>query len=94
MRSAYELIPTPLQAAAQTGSPEIARLLLDGNADPNRRYTGGETALYYAAQAGRIDVVSALLDAGADPALIGPEGTPADIATRAGYKEIAQLLAQ
>lgn len=61
--SSYEI---PLLSAAQSGSAECVRLILDAGADPNTQDQHGHTAL---SLAGSADVVRELIRAGADPLL-------------------------
>jgi ankyrin repeat protein len=88
--------------------PSLIRLLLDHGANPDfmthsealdPRYMGmrkyGETALTVAARKGFSIVVQDLLDHGADPALPREDGAlPADIARKAGFPKLAELLIQ
>jgi len=57
---------TALGIAADTGSVEIVRALLDAGAEVDAKQPGWRTPLMIAAMAGRADVVRMLLDAGAD----------------------------
>ena len=53
---------TPLYAAALTGLLDIAQLLLDAKANPNRGLRDGTTPLVATAHSGRVDVVRLLLE--------------------------------
>ncbi|HMQ29643.1 MAG TPA: ankyrin repeat domain-containing protein [Chloroflexaceae bacterium] len=67
----------PLPYALWRGEPEIARLLVEGGADPNVRSPKGEPALILAASAGHVELVRALLAHGADPNISMPSGETA-----------------
>ena len=51
--------------AAKYGHEEVARLLLDGGADPNKANRHGRTALHLAARGGHTSIVKTLIDGGA-----------------------------
>jgi ankyrin repeat protein len=57
---------TPLALAAANGNAAVVASLLNGGADPNGAWPGGETVLMSAARAGRLDAVRLLLSHGAD----------------------------
>jgi hypothetical protein len=57
---------TPITIVAAGGSPELLRLLLRYNGDPNSSNEIGETALMLAAMNGRMDNIKVLLNNGAD----------------------------
>ena len=57
---------TPLHAAIYHNHPDIARLLIEGGADPEARSGDDQTALYMASPRGHADVVRLLIDSGAD----------------------------
>jgi len=59
----------PLAAAANGGSAEIVRMLLDYGCNPNLQGEFQRTALWRAAFSGNAEVAEILLQAGADPAL-------------------------
>lgn len=75
--SSYD--PTPLMSAAESGSENAARMLLQAGANPNYRGEDGETALARAARPGyvapdrQVRMVRLLIDAGASLDLLGPE---------------------
>ncbi len=57
---------TPLHLAARNGGTDVARVLLDGGADPNRFTTTGVTAAHFAADADAADVIRLLAARGAN----------------------------
>ena len=57
--------PTPLCEASAYGHTEVARLLLQNGADPEKTDTSGLTPLYWASIGGHKGVTELLLDAGA-----------------------------
>jgi ankyrin repeat protein len=57
---------TPLMSAATFSQPEIAKVLIDANADLSVKNNDGSTALHTAAFFGRIEIVQLLIDAKAD----------------------------
>jgi len=54
-----------LMEAAEGGSVEVVKFLMEKGADPNEKGTHGGTPLHEAARKGHIEVVKLLLDAGA-----------------------------
>ncbi|MEZ0345545.1 MAG: ankyrin repeat domain-containing protein [Infirmifilum sp.] len=91
---------TPLHKAAANGQFDIAKLLLDHGADPNAPDKYGRTPLYHAAANGQFRVARLLLERGADPLIRkkwDPDYwdeafTPADVAERKGYEDVARLI--
>jgi len=81
------------------GRPDVAdiiKLLLLFGADPNQRGLDDYTPLHMAASERNVPVVELLMEAGADPRLrtrIDDCEAPREIAERAGFHEIAELLA-
>jgi len=70
---------TPLLHAAMNGWPNMVQLLLENNADVNRRETlGGQTALHWASRTGRPETVKLLLKAGADALIADKSGQTAE----------------
>ena len=67
---------TPLIAAAQSGSQEIAELLLEHGADPTFSTFEGVTALHKASERGRLEIAGKLVDHGADVNAITAAGKP------------------
>jgi hypothetical protein len=57
---------TPLMSAATFNKPEIAKVLINANADLSLKSNDGGTALHTAAFFGRIEIVQLLIDAKAD----------------------------
>jgi ankyrin repeat protein len=77
--------------------PEILKLLLEFKADPNQRGINDYTALHMAVSERNPAAVQLLLQAGADPRLrtrIDECETPREMAERAGFVEIVELLAE
>ena len=89
---------TPLHLAARQGHLEIARLLLEKGADPNRMQdTTARTPLHLAVQHQHEQVTRLLLERGANPNLVARYGkretlVPLQLAARSGDGEIARLL--
>jgi ankyrin repeat protein len=72
---------TPLGTAATFGTLEIAELLLDHGADPEKTSDHGNTPLHSAAANGNADLVGLLLARGANTGATTSDGrTPADLA--------------
>lgn len=69
-----------------------ARSVLSMDFDLNMLGNQGQTPLIRAAQRGETAIVDLLLQHGANPAIIGSEGTAADIALQAGHPELASKL--
>lgn len=77
--------------------PAILKLLLAFKADPNQRGINDYTPLHMAVSEDNLQAVKILLQAGADPSLrtrIDECETPGEMAEKAGYREIAELLAR
>lgn len=84
---------TPLHYAASTGQLEIARFLLEHQAEVDAPSPNGTTPLMMAARGGHIHVAKILLDAGADVFLKNAIGfNAADFAERYHHIEIASGL--
>jgi ankyrin repeat protein len=60
---------TPLISAATFNKPEIAKALIDANADLSLKNNDGGTALHSASFFGRIEIVQLLIDANADKSI-------------------------
>jgi ankyrin repeat protein len=84
----------PLHSAVAGNYTQIARMLIENNAQVNVKQQAGATALHSAAQNGNIDLLILLLEHGAD-ANIRMEGgkLPADLAREKGFLEISEALA-
>ena len=75
---------------------DIVKLLLAFGADPNQRGINDYTALHMAVGERNLPVLQILLEAGADPRLrtrIDDYETPREGAQKAGFDDIARLLA-
>lgn len=85
---------SPLALAAGTGNAEMVQLLLDWEADVNRRDGHGSYPLNYAAWSGDVPTVRLLLEAGADPTALSRQGEWSALHTAAGmgHLEVIDLL--
>lgn len=84
----------PIHSATAGNFTNIARMLLENNADPNVVQQSGITPLHSAAQNGNIELIIMLLEKGADVNLRMEGGKlPADLAMEKGFMEIAEILA-
>lgn len=82
-----------LDIAAMYGWDEIAKLLLENNAEVNNKGQFGMTALHRAARSGHYDVAKVLIDAGADLKVTDIYGkTPLRYATENGHSCLAKML--
>ena len=83
----------PLHSAVAGGHEQVAALLVDAGADVNAAQDGGSTPLMGAAQNGLAATVALLLAHGADPRAYDQDIlTAADLADRAGHREIAATI--
>ncbi len=83
----------PLHSAAASRSLEIARLLLEADADPNARQNDGFTPLQEAAHNGQIEMANLLLKHGAVIDMAQDEGdTALSIARKAGHSAMVDFL--
>jgi len=83
----------PLHSAAAANYTDIARMLIEHNAQVNVKQQAGATALHSAAQNGNIDLLILLLEHGADVNIRMEGGKlPADLAREKGFEEIAEAL--
>lgn len=88
---------TPLMTAVTFNKPEIAKALINANADLSVKNNDGGTALHSAAFFGRIEIVQMLIDAKADKTLRNNYGaTPRETVTGdyAQMKPIYEMLTQ
>ncbi len=94
---------TPLEEAVESGSVEVARLLIDEGVDPNRENEKGHRPIHRAfgeptEKSRSAEIVELLLEHGAnaDPPLsdgfYGPRYTPLCAAAKSGYSEAMGLL--
>jgi ankyrin repeat protein len=84
----------PLHSATAGNYTDIARMLIENNAQINVKQQAGVTALHSAAQNGNIDLLIMLLEHGADVGIRMEGGKlPADLAREKGFVEIAEALA-
>ena len=83
----------PLHSAVAGDYTQIARMLIENNAQVNVKQQAGVTALHSAAQNGNIDLLILLLEHGADVNIRMEGGKlPADLAREKGFVEIAGAL--
>jgi ankyrin repeat protein len=83
----------PLHSAVAGDFTQIARMLIENNAQVNVKQQAGVTALHSAAQNGNIDLLILLLEHGADVNIRMEGGKlPADLAREKGFVEIAEAL--
>ena len=78
---------TPLCEAAAFGRKEVAQLLLQRGADPEKADKLGQTPLYWATVSGHRGVIEVLLDGGADI-----KKAPLHLAAMKCYKNVVALL--
>lgn len=84
---------TLLHLAAGLGFTDLAKTLLDNNANPNIAANNGQTPIYLAAQKGHINMLSLLTRYGADVNFKSrTDKTPLHYAIRNAQKEAAGLL--
>jgi ankyrin repeat protein len=84
---------TPLHSAAYGGQPEVARILLQHNADKNAQDRMGLTPLHFASEYGRPRVSRLLLEHGADvDARDEHRSTPLHLAIQYRKLEVVRLL--
>lgn len=82
-----------LMNAIDRGNPTHVRAVLSLEFDIEGTLAGGLTPVMYAAKRGNAEIVSLLVSHGADERRKGPEGTPQEIATKAGHHELAAQIA-
>jgi len=85
---------TALHWAAELGSADVVKMLIDAGAYVTARDASGQTALVRGCRGGHGDVVRALIDAGAD--VNGVQSTygdsPLHVAVRRGHGDVARML--
>ncbi|KAI1030137.1 hypothetical protein LB504_010411 [Fusarium proliferatum] len=84
---------SPLMLASKNGHTDIARLLVNNNANIHLRYKR-QSAIWLASSNGHAEIVELLLDAGADPDTHGGfQGVPIlSLAIEKGHEEVMKLL--
>jgi hypothetical protein len=88
---------TPLMSAATFNKPEIAKVLINANADLSVKNNDGGTALHTAAFFGRVEIVQLLIDAKADKTVRNNYGATARETVMVDYaqmKPIYEMLIQ
>ena len=84
---------TPMHFAAESGSVELIRFLLDKGAAVNAKNIASEIPLHYAAGWCHLEAVKLLLDRKADVSIRSNEGdTPLHYLRFVGLREVAELL--
>ena len=84
---------TPLCRAALYGHKDVAELLINSGADPDKPEFHGSPLLHWAADAHRMDTVKILLGAGADPNRVDNKGQPPlHVAARMGNAGAVKIL--
>lgn len=79
---------TPLMSAATFNKPEIAKALIDAQADLSLKNNDGSTALHIAAFFGRIEIVQMLIDAKADKTIRNNFGATARESVLGDFAEV------
>jgi ankyrin repeat protein len=83
---------TPLFQASDDGHVDVARFLIENQADVNSISNGGWTSLHSASRHGHADVVQLLLDNGADANIRGEYlCTPLHLASARGYPALKAM---
>ncbi|WP_026935030.1 ankyrin repeat domain-containing protein [Christiangramia echinicola] len=88
---------TPLMTAATFNKPEIAKVLINADADLSVKNNDGGTALHTAAFFGRVEIVQLLIDANADKTVRNNYGATARETVMADFaqmKPIYEMLIQ
>ena len=84
---------TPLMRAAETGSVEVAMLLLENGAEINKVDNYNDPALNYGAYFGNLEFIQALVAEGAKTDFVGYEGNTAlSFAQNQGHEEVVAYL--
>jgi ankyrin repeat protein len=92
IRAADSFGQAAVHCAAESGSVEALRLLLDAGADPCSPDAQGQTPLHFAAEEGRVECARVLLHAGASASAVYRGATPYQWALNGGHSECAELL--
>lgn len=82
----------PLYLACENHNEELARMLLEKGALPNKPTNNGRYPLLLSCYSGYANLVTLLLDFGADPDLEGREGLPLFVASKNGHEEVVKVL--
>lgn len=82
---------TPLMTAATFDKPEIAKAIIDANADLSVKNNDGATALHVAAFLGRIEIVQLLIDAHADKTLRNKYGATPRESVMMDFNEVKPI---
>lgn len=83
----------PIHSATAGNFTNIAKMLLENNANPNVVQQSGITPLHSAALNGNIEMIIMLLESGANVNIRMEGGKlPADLAKEKGFTEIAEIL--
>ena len=92
IRAADSFGQAAVHCAAESGSAEALRLLLDAGADPCSPDGQGQTPLHFAAEEGRVECARMLLQAGASASAVYRGATPYQWAQNGGHTECSDLL--
>ncbi len=82
----------PLYLACENHNEQLAKMLLDKGAVPNKPTNDGKYPLVLASYSGYTALVSLLLERGADPNLEGREGLSLYLASKHGHEDVIKLL--
>jgi ankyrin repeat protein len=82
----------PLYLACENHSEQLAEMLLEKGAAPNRPTNNGKYPLVLASYSGYEKLVALLLKYGADPNLEGREGLSLYLASKHGHESVIKLL--
>lgn len=83
---------SPIHVAAEKDFTDIAKLLLDYQADPYRKDRSGKAPIYYATYYGNHLVMNLLISYGEDVNQKIPEGSLLHIAVEKGHTAVVDLL--
>ena len=94
-KSTFSGFSTLLCSAVEKGDKDVAKLLLDSGADPNKANNARGSPLHWAAFGGQADIVKLLLKRGADFDKANDNGsTPLYWAAYFGHTNVVKLLLQ